>query len=102
MGLNITVFAFGVLMRLLSDVLEEWFCWVLAEVIDIAKSVIQSLFTVIPSEFSATISQAFLYTSFANSWVPVDTAITLFVAYTLFLFAWIVVRYTVAAIPTIG
>lgn len=77
-------------------------CWVIRWLLDAMMAVLTPLIQSIPDGWDAYLSQVQAWFQIVNAWVPIDVGIVLVAAYYTFMVTWIIVRYVMAAIPTVG
>ena len=84
------------------EALNLFWNWLVDSVDSIFTTLLDYLFAAIPDQFQADAAPFRQYIEVANVWVPLDYGITLLGAYYTFLSVFVVIKFVLKLIPTVG
>lgn len=85
-----------------QEALNLFWDWLVESVDSIFTSLLDYLFAAIPEQFQADAAPYRQYIEVANVWIPLDYGITLLGAYYTFLSVFVVIKFVLKLIPTVG
>jgi hypothetical protein len=85
-----------------KDAIEIFWNWLVESVDTIFSSLLDYLFAAIPEQFQADAEPFRQYIEVANVWIPLDYGISLLGAYYTFLAVFVVIKFVLKLIPTVG
>jgi len=85
-----------------GDAIEIFWDWLVETVDTVFSGLLDYLFAAIPDEFQADATAYRQYIEVANVWIPLDYGITLLGAYYTFLSVFVVIKFVLKLIPTVG
>lgn len=85
-----------------NEALNLFWNWLVESVDAVCNTLLDYLFAAIPEQFQADAAPFRQYIEVANVWIPLDYGITLLGAYYTFLSVFVVIKFVLKLIPTVG